>query len=193
MNMVTTGISTTTLRPRGLLRRALLLGAAVLLLAGCSNGDPGALGPNSVDGGLSTEGQKQEYVDGVSRALNQLGKAQDDSFGKAVEDGSKKGLQAAALDWRQGGQQLKQLNPPKDAAAAHAKLISAVDQLAVWNARLVAAAPNKAQTRKLAKQASISEPSTAYGDAVCELLDKGYSVVESSACTPLSDAGAAGQ
>ena len=178
---------------RGLLRQALLLGAALLLLGGCSNGDPGALGPNSVDGGLSPEGQKQEYVDGVSRALAQLGKAQDDSFGKAVDTGNRKGLQAAALDWKQGGQQLKQLNPPKDAADAHAKLIAAVDQLAVWNARLVAAAPNKAQTRKIAKQAAMSAPSAAYGDAVCALLDKGYSVVESSACTPLSDAGAAGQ
>ena len=174
--------------PMHLVRTTLLALGAALLLAGCGSGDPGALGPNSVDGGLSAEGQKQEYVDGVSRALTQLGTAQGDSFGKAVENGQKKQLQTAALAWRQGGQQLKELNPPKDAAAAHAKLVKAVDGLAVWNNRLVAAAPNKARTRALAKQAGASAPSQQLEAAVCELVDAGYEIVDSGACTPLANA-----
>lgn len=172
-------------------RAAVLMGAAILLFAGCGSSDPGALGSGSIDGGLSAEGQKQEYVDGVNRALQQLKSAQGEDFGRAVEGGQKKQLQVAALSWKQGGQQLKQLNPPKDAAAAHAKLVKAVDALAVWNARLVAAAPNKARTRSIAKQAGTSPASEQYAQALCDLESAGYSVLEdTSVCTPLADAAA---
>lgn len=172
------------------LRRALLaLGAATLLLAGCGEGDPGALGPAGVDGGLSPEGQRQEYVDGVGRALNQLGSAtQGEGFARAVDGGNKRNLQAAALAWRQGGEQLKGLNPPKDAAEGHAALVKAVEALDVWNQRIVAAAPNKAKTKQLARQAAASPASQQFEAAVCMLVDDGYEVIDPGACTPLADA-----
>lgn len=170
---------------------SMLLGVVVLLVAGCGSSDPGALGPAGVDGGLSVQGQKQEYVDGASRALTQLGSAQGDAFARAVDGGAKRPLQAAALAWKQGDQQLKELNPPKEAAVAHQRLVKAVDSLAVWNDRLVAAAPNPNRTRTLAKQAAGSAASKQFGDAICALVDLGYEVVDSGVCTPLADPAAA--
>lgn len=171
------------------LRLLLALAASTLLLAGCGEGDPGALGPAGVDGGLSPEGQRQEYVDGVSRALGQLGSAtQGPGFARAVDGGNRRQLQAAALAWRQGGEQLKTLNPPKDAAEGHAALIKAVEDLDAWNQRIVRAAPNKAMTKKLARQAAASPASKQFEAAVCMLVDNGYEVIDPGACTPLADA-----
>ena len=161
---------------------------AIVLLTGCGESDPGALGPSGVDGSLSPEGQKQVYVDGVSRALDQLGSTQGAGFAKAVDGGNKQLLQTAALAWRQGGDQLKSLDPPKGAADEHQALIKAVDALDTWNKRLVAAAPNKASTRKIAKAASNSPASRQFEAAVCALNDAGYEVVDPGACTPLSNA-----
>jgi hypothetical protein len=170
-------------------KKILLALAAALLLAGCGEGDPGALGPSGVDGGLSAEGKRQEYVDGVSRALGQLGSAtQGPAFAKAVDGGNRRQLQAAALAWRQGGEQLKGLNPPKDAAEGHAALIAAVEALDAWNQRIVRAAPNKAATKKLARQAGSSPASQQFEAAVCQLVDAGYEVVDPGACTPLANA-----
>lgn len=170
-------------------RAVLLAGMAMLLLAGCGDSDPGAIGPSGIDGGLSTEGQRQEYIDGVSRALDQLGTAtQGQGFAKAVDTGNSRQLQAAAIAWRQGGEQLKGLNPPKDAAEGHAALIRAVEGLDSWNQRIVRAAPNKALTRKLAKQAAASPASQQLEAAVCQLVDAGYEVIDPGACTPLADA-----
>ncbi|MCW2961004.1 MAG: hypothetical protein JWM25_732 [Thermoleophilia bacterium] len=170
--------------------KTLVLAAAMLLLAGCGEGDPGAIGPTGIDGGLSTEGQKQQYVESINGALTQLGSAQGEQFGAAVDAGNKKDLQVAALAWRQGGEQLKTLDAPKDAAEEHAALVKAVTALDVWNQRIVAAAPNKAQTRKLAAQAAKSPASTSYGDALCGLVVAGYEVVDPAACdtTPLESA-----
>lgn len=177
------------LTTRRSLRALLALGAASLVLAGCGGGDPGALGPMGIDGGLSPEGQRQEYTDGVGRALMQLGSAtQGAAFAKAVDGGNKRQLQAAALAWRQGGEQLKGLNPPKDAVEGHASLVKAVEGLDAWNQRIVRAAPKKAQTKKLARQASNSPASRQFEAAVCQLVDAGYDVIDPGACTPLADA-----
>jgi hypothetical protein len=162
---------------------------AVLLLAGCGESDPGAIGPNGIDGGLSAEGKRADYVDGVSRALNQLGSATNNpTYGRAVDGGNRRQLQAAALAWRQGGEELKQLDPPKDAVPGHKALIAAVEALDAWNQRIVAAAPNKAATKKLAKQAGASPASKQFEAAVCMLVDEGYEVIDPGACTPLADA-----
>lgn len=158
------------------------------LAAGCGESDPGAIGPSGVDGGVSSEQAKQDYVDGVSRALQQLGSAQGQSFGAAVTKGNAKQLQASAIAWRQGVQQLKGLNPPKDAVAAHQKLVTAVSQLDTWNQRIANAAPNAARTKALARQASASPASRQFEAAVCDLVDAGYEVVDPGACTPLADA-----
>jgi hypothetical protein len=163
--------------------------AAAMLLAGCGESDPGAIGPSGVDGGVSPEQQSQDYTDGVSRALAQLGSAtQGPAFAKAVDTGSERQLQASALAWRQGGEQLKQLDPPKDAIEGHKALIAAVEALDAWNQRIVAAAPNKAQTKKLARQAQASPASRQFEAAVCQLVDAGYEVVDPGACTPLANA-----
>lgn len=168
--------------------RTLLVLACAVLLLGCGD-DPSAIGPAGIDGGLSPEGRRQEYTDGVGRALAQLGSAtQGAGFAKAVEGGNRRQLQAAALAWRQGGEQLRGLDPPKDAAAAHAKLVSAVEGLDSWNQRIVRAAPNKASTRRLARQAVRSPASQQFEAAVCELVDAGYEVIDPGACTPLADA-----
>ena len=170
--------------------KVLLALVAVLLLAGCGEEDPGALGPRGLDGGLSPEGQRQEYRDGVERALGQLGAAtQGATFAKAVDGGNRRQLQAAALAWQQGGQQLKGLNPPEDAVEGHKALIAAVEALDAWNQRIVRAAPNKAQTKKLARQAQTSPASQQFEAAVCMLVDAGYEVIDPGACTPLADAG----
>jgi hypothetical protein len=167
--------------------RLALAGAAVLLLAGCGEQDPG---PSAVGGGsLSAEGQRQEYVDGVSRALSQLGSAtQGQQFARAVDTGNRRQLQVAALAWQQGGAQLKGLNPPKDAVEGHKALVAAVEGLDAWNQRIVRAAPNKAATKKLARQASASPASQQFEAAVCQLVDAGFEVVDPGACTPLSNA-----
>lgn len=170
-------------------RRAMLLLAAAVLLGGCGEGDPGAIGPSGIDGGLSPEGQRQEYTDGVGRALSQLGNAtQGPGFARAVDNGNRRQLQAAALAWRQGGEQLKSLNPPKDAVEGHTQLVKAVEGLDAWNRRIVAAAPNKARTKALARQATNSPPSRQFEAAVCMLVDSGYEVIDPGACTPLADA-----
>lgn len=167
----------------------LVIGLAVLA-AGCGEGDPGALGPSGVDGGLSPEGQRQDYVDGVTRALAQLGAAtQTPAFSRAVETGNKRQLQTATLAWRQGGEQLKTLNPPKDAVPGHTSLVKAVEALDGWNQRILKVAPNKAMTRKIGGQASDSPASKQFEDAICELVDAGYDVVDPAVCgTPLDGA-----
>jgi hypothetical protein len=171
------------------LRSLVLLATAAMLLAGCGEGDPGAIGPNGIDGGLSAEGKRQEYVDGVTRALGQLGSATNNAgYGRAVDTGNKRQLQGAALAWRQGGQELKTLNPPKDAVEGHKALIAAVEALDAWNQRIVKAAPNKAATKKLARQAGNSAASQQFEAAVCMLVDAGYEVIDPGACTPLADA-----
>jgi hypothetical protein len=170
-------------------KKILLAIAATLLLAGCGEADPGALGPSGIDGGVSAEQQSQDYTDGVSRALNQLGSAtQGPSFAKAVEGGNRRQLQAAALAWRQGGEQLKQLDPPKDAVEGHKALIASVEALDAWNQRLVAAAPNKARTKKLARQAQASPASKQFEAAVCQLVDAGYEVIYPGECSPIANA-----
>lgn len=177
---------------RGWTTRVVLLLALVataLFGAGCGDSDPGALGPQGVDGGLSSEGKKQEYVQGVSRALAQLATSQNGKgYAQAVNTGSKRQLQIAALAWQQGGAQLKQLDPPADAVAAHEQLIAAVGALSTWNTKIVAAAPNKARTKQLAKQAAVSPASQAYEASVCKLVDAGYEVIDPTACSPLDAA-----
>ncbi|MCW2921188.1 MAG: hypothetical protein JWL76_1062 [Thermoleophilia bacterium] len=181
-------MSTNTAITKLLLRLALATFAA-LLVAGCGESDPG---PGAVGGGeLSTEGQRQDYVDGVTRALSQLGSAtQGPEFARAVDGGNRKQLQVAALAWQQGGAQLKGLNPPKDAVEGHKALVVAVGALDQWNRRIVAAAPNKAMTKKLARQAGASPASQQFEAAVCQLVDAGYEVVDPGVCTPLANAGA---
>ncbi|MCW2955380.1 MAG: hypothetical protein JWO69_249 [Thermoleophilia bacterium] len=171
-------------------RITITLLAAAMLLAGCGETDPGAIGPTGVDGLLSPEGQKQEYLDGVGGALTQLSSAQGEQFGSAVDTANRKQLQVAALAWRQGGEQLKSLSAPKDAVEEHQALVTAIEGLDTWNKRIAAAAPNKAQTRKLARQASNSPASKQYGAALCGLVQAGYEVVDPAACdsTPLESA-----
>lgn len=163
-----------------------LLVAAAVLVAGCDNGDPGAMGAMGVDG-LSNEQAKQDYTDGVGRALQQLGSAQGEAFGKAVETGNKKQLQASSIAWEQGLEQLRQVDPPKDVVGQHTALVKAVETLNVWNKRIAANAPNKFKTRKLGKQAAASPASDAFGGVLCDIVDVGYDVIDSAACTPLAD------
>lgn len=178
--------TTTTTTTKTLLRLALATFAA-LLVAGCGESDPG---PGAIGGGgLSPEGQRQDYVDGVTRALGQLGSAtQGPEFAKAVDGGNRRQLQVAALAWQQGGAQLKGLNPPADAVEGHKALVAAVTALDRWNQRIVSAAPNKAMTKKLARQAGASPASRQFEAAVCQLVDAGYEVIDPGACTPLADA-----
>ena len=167
------------------LRHCVLVAAAVLLLAGCGD-DPAAIGPAGIDGGLSSEGQRQEYTDGVSRALGQLAAStQGETFARAVDTANRKQLQLAALSWRQGLQQLKGLNPPKDAVEGHKALIAAVEALDRANTGIVNAAPNKAKTRQLAQRAASGPASQQFEAAVCQLVDAGYEVVDQAACSPL--------
>jgi hypothetical protein len=161
---------------------------AMLVVAGCGEGDPGALGPTGVDAGVSSEQQKEDYVDGVAGALTQLGSSQGQSFGQAVAKANKRQLQASAIAWRQGLQQLKGLNPPKDAVPGHQKLVAAVEALDGWNKRIIAAAPNAKRTKAVAQQASGSAASRQFEAAVCVLVDAGYEVVDPGACTPLANA-----
>lgn len=171
------------------IHRLVLAATAALLLAGCGDSDPGAIGPAGVDGGLSAEGQRQEYVEGVSRALAQLGAAtQNEGYARAVDKGNRRQLQSAAIAWRQGLQQLKALNPPEQAVEGHNRLLSAVEGLDSWNQRIVNAAPNATRTKALARQASVSPASRSFEASVCVLVDAGYEVVDPGACTPLANA-----
>lgn len=166
--------------------RIMLATITALLLAGCGEGDPG---PRTVGGDLSPEGQRQDYVDGVSRALGQLGSAtQGEAFARAVNSGNRRQLQVAALAWQQGGAQLQGLNPPKDAVEGHKALVASVEGLDAWNQRIVSAAPNKAKTKQLARQAGNSPASQQFEAAVCQLVDAGYDVIDPAACTPLANA-----
>ena len=166
--------------------------AAALLVAGCGDADPGALGPVGVDGGLSPEGQRQQYVQGVGDALAQLGAAMGPSFSQAVDGGNRRQLQAASLAWQQGSQQLQSIDPPEAAVADHLALVKAVKALDAWNKRIVAAAPNKTATKRLATQASRSPASAQFGTAICKLVEDGFSVTDESACGAYADAAAAG-
>ncbi|MCB0877810.1 MAG: hypothetical protein KDC46_02365 [Thermoleophilia bacterium] len=180
--------TTTTTTTRARIGRLLVVLLALVLVAGCGESDPGAIGPSGVDGGVSSEQAKEDYVTGVNSALQQLGTAQGQSFGAAVTKGNKRQLQASAIAWRQGVQQLKGLNPPKEAVPAHTKLVEAVSQLDTWNQRIANAAPNKKRTQTLAKQASGSAASRNFEAAVCELVDAGFEVIDPGACTPLANA-----
>ena len=177
--------ATMTTTTKTILWRLALATIAALLLAGCGESDPGVI----TDSSLSPEGQRQDYVDGVTRALGQLGSAtQGPEFARAVDGGNRKQLQIAALAWQQGGAQLKGLSPPKDAVEGHKALVAAVTALDQWNQRIVAAAPNKAKTKQLARQAGASPASQQFEAAVCQIVDAGYEVIDPGACTPLADA-----
>lgn len=171
-----------------LLSGLIIMVAAAIVLSGCGEKDPGALGPSGVGGGLSQEGKAEEYTDGVGRALQQLGSSQGESFGKAIESGNSRQLQAANIAWNQGLEQLRQIDPPKEALGAHKQLVASVEALAKWNERIAKAAPNKALTRKLGRQASASPASKQFEAAVCAVVDAGYEVIDSGACTPLANA-----
>jgi hypothetical protein len=162
-----------------------VLATTVVAASGCAEQDPG---PQSLSGQVSAEQQRQDYVDGVGRALGQLGSSQGPTFAKAVDTGNKRQLQAAAIAWRQGLQQLKSLSPPADAVTGHNQLLTAVESLDSWNQRIVNAAPNKRRTQQLAKQATASPASQQFEGAVCALVDAGYEVVDPGACTPLANA-----
>lgn len=162
-----------------------------LFVAGCGDANVIPGGANALSG--SPELEKQSYAEGVNRALQQLGSAQaPDSFGKAVDTGNKRQLQASAIAWDQGVASLQQLDPPDDAVAANTKLLKAVQGLATWNKRLIAAAPNKQRVQALARQAAASPDSKAYGAAACELQGLGYNIGLAEACgggSPLDSAG----
>ena len=113
---------------------------------------------------------------------------QGPAFARAVDSGNRRQLQVATLAWQQGGAQLKGLNPPKDAVEGHKALLAAVTALDTWNKRIVAAAPNKAMTKRLARQAASSPASRQFEAAVCQLVDAGDEVIDPGACTPLADA-----
>jgi hypothetical protein len=165
--------------------RLLVIGLVVALVAGCGDQDPG---PMSLQQQLSADQQRQDYVDGVGRALGQLGSAQGPTFAQSVDNGNKRELQAAAIAWRQGMQQLKSLSPPPEAAEGHRALLNAVEALDSWNERIVNAAPNRNRTQALARQAAESPASRLFERAVCQLVDEGYEVVDPGACTPMSNA-----
>lgn len=173
-----------------IIRTTLVTAVAALLIAGCADGDPGAIGPAGVDGGLSAEGQRQEYVEGVSNALAQMFSGQGPNYAKYVTTGNKKQLQATVIAWRQGVQQLKSINPPKDAVAGHTALVTAAQSLDSWNQRIAAAAPNKARTKALARQATNSPASRQLEAAVCQIVDAGFEVADPGTCTPLANAAA---
>lgn len=163
--------------------------SALLLAAGCGSDDPG---PQGLGGQLSSEQQRQDYVDGVGRALAQLGSAQGANYTRFVDSGNKRQLQASSLAWQQGLQQLKSLNPPTDAVEGHKQLVTSVEALHAWNQRIVNAAPNKKRTQALAKQASASPASQQFEQSVCTLVDAGFEVVDPGACGVFDQAEKAG-
>lgn len=170
------------------IRRLLVIGVVAVLAAGCGEADPGPMG---LEAQVSAEQQRQDYVEGVSRALAQLGSPQGpqgQSFSRSVNNGNKRQLQAAAIAWRQGLEQLKALSPPKEAVDGHNALVNSVQGLDNWNQRIVNAAPNKNRTKALARQAGASQASMGFEAAVCKLVDAGFEVVDPGACTPLANA-----
>lgn len=161
----------------------------VVTVAGCGNNDPG---PQSLDGQVSLEQQRQDYVEGVGRALAQLGSAQGPTYARSVDSANKRQLQTAALAWQQGLEQLKSLSPPEDAVSGHKELVSAVEALHSWNMRVVNAAPNKKRTQAVARKAATSPASQQFEQAICTLIDAGYEVVDPGACSVFDEATKAG-
>jgi hypothetical protein len=165
---------------------------AAMLVAACGERDPGALGPTGIDGGVSQQSRKQDYLDGVQRALGQFAPTLGPDFARAAGAANRRQLQVVALRWDEGVATLKQLDPPADAVGAHKRLLAASEARAAWNARIIAAAPNKKRVLGLTRQAERGSDSKAFEDAICELVDLGYPVVEDDACSPLNEAGGPG-
>lgn len=166
---------------------SLVLLAGALGLSACGEDDPGALGATGLKQ-TSASAQRQDYVEGVDRALSRLGVAQGPSFSRAIASGERRQLEMSALAWDEGVQMLRQLDPPEEAVAQHRALVASTQALAGWNRRMVGVAPDRKKVAWVAKQASMSPQSAAYEKSVCGLVEVGYDVVPPELCGPMSEA-----
>lgn len=158
-------------------RSALLVMSAIvgsLALAGC--GDSGSAGPYA--GGrtssLSAEQQKQDYAAALERMMVSMEDENAPPVERSIQTANRKELLANTLRWDQALATLEGADPPKDAKPAHDKLVQAMRDLSAWNQRIAKAAPNKARTRRIAKQALNSPAAASYGEALAQLEALGY-------------------
>lgn len=155
-----------------------VLACAALIGAGCeSGGEP----PNSsvprYGGGQSQEQLKIEYQQSMEQMRSQLENPDAPPLDRSIEIGDQQQLEQAAMRWDTATALAASIEPPKDIAADHKRLVAAMKALGDWNRKIAAAAPNKALTRKLGKQAQASAAATAFTEAVNRIEAKGYNVM----------------
>lgn len=171
----------------------LLTVASFVLVASSCGGEPPDSGGNRLDPNTgSPEMQHERYDQEMVRVRALVEDPDAPPIDRSVNQGARRELLAMALRWDRATATVKSIDPPKDIAKDHAKLVRAMENLGKWNRRIAAAAPDRAQTRRLFKQARASADSTAFGEAVRAIEKRGYHVMTEPEASPLDGAGSPG-
>jgi hypothetical protein len=173
------------------MRRALAMALCVLLagMGAAACGDDQGPGGPGVDASTSDAQSKENYEQAMDQMRAQLENPQAPPPQMSINKGNRNQLLDLAQRWDAATATVKSITPPDDIKAEHADLVKAMEQLGNWNRRIAAAAPNKARTRKLGKQAKNSAASKAFGEAVRAIEAKGYHVMTAPEDDSLEDAG----
>ena len=164
-----------------LLAMLLMVAAAALVSSGCAatnGGEP----PDVGNGGLgSVEKDKQQnaklaYEDSMERMILALDDEEGPPLDQSISAGDKQALTLAAQRWDAAVNLAAGTKPPKDITKEHANLVKAMKDLSKWNHRIANAAPNKARTKRAAKQAQKSKAAKDYGAAIAALQAKDYQI-----------------
>ena len=165
----------------------LLLAAAMVIGSGCG-GREGSAGPYK--GGLDKRADEQQvksrYAESFGRMFATIEDAQAPPVQMSINTANRTQLISNAERWDKAIAVISAATPPKDAKAAHEQLVQSMEELSEWNRRIADAAPNRSQTKKLARQAKKSSSAKHFGEAVDKLTTLGYGP---SSDEPLSDVG----
>jgi hypothetical protein len=163
-----------------------VLVAMCLALSGCG-GNEGSAGPykGGLDARQAEQDAKNEYAKTFGRMLATMEDPQAPPVEKSINMARRNDLIANARRWDAALAVIQSATPPKDAKAAHDQLVKAMTELSDWNQRIAAAAPSRAKTRRVAKQARNSAAAKQFAEAVVKLEQLGYGGSEQ----PLDEAG----
>jgi hypothetical protein len=168
---------------------ALTIAVIALTCAACGENDPGAIGATGLSE-VSKEQQRQDYQGAMLAMTDALEDPSAMPMEQAINTGNRKELQDAARRWDQATAVVISIEAPENVVSFHEKLGKAMQDLGDWNRRIAAAAPNKAATRRLGRQARESDAARRYNEALGAIQGAGYEMIPED---PLDSAGAPGE
>lgn len=158
-------------------------------VAACGEQDPGPRAAG-LGTGPSDEQKKIEYQDAMERMRAEVENPSAPPLEQSIATANRNQLLDAARRWDQAVAIGKSVTPPKDIAAAHKDLVAAMEGLGRWNRQIAQAAPNKPNTKKVARRARKSPEAKQFQAAVEALEAAGYTTFVSATDDPMAEASA---